>query len=75
METNLNIALNELKLNQSNYRPNLSEVLNELKLKEANYYRSKVIVLSEAILKNPNNSIQHAELSSSLNQLERLLTA
>lgn len=75
METSLNIALNELKLNQTNFRPNLSEVLKELKMKEASYYRSKVIVLSEAIIKNPNNKINELELNTSLNQLERLLTA
>lgn len=75
METTLNIVLNELKLNQSKYRPNLSEVLNELKEKETNYYRTKVITLTKAVINNPNDRFQQLELNTSLNQLERLLTA
>jgi hypothetical protein len=75
MKTNLNEALNELKLGYTNYHPNLNEILSELKVKETNYYRAKVISLSEAIIKNPNDRYQQVELNSSLNQLERLFSA
>lgn len=75
MKTILNEALNELKLNQFNIRPNLTEILDELKLKEANYHRTKVISLSDAVIKNPNSRFQQIELNSSLNHLERLLIA
>jgi hypothetical protein len=75
MESNLNIAMNELKLNLFNVRPNLTEILAELKLKEANHHRTKVITLSNAVNKNPNSRFQQIELNASLNHLERLLTA
>ena len=75
MKTNLNEALNELKLSYSNFRPNLNEVLADLKIQEVKYYRTKVISLSQTVIQNPNNRFQHEELNSSLNQLERMLTA
>ena len=75
MKTNLNEALNELKLSYSNFHPNLNEVLADLKMQETKYYRTKVISLSEAILKNPISGYQHAELNTSLTRLEGLLTA
>ena len=75
MKTNLNEALNELKLSYSNFHPNLNEILADLKTQEANYHRTKVISLTQAVIKNPNNRFQHVELNSSLNQLERMLTA
>lgn len=76
MKTTLNEALTQLKLKHSKFSPNLNEVLTELKTKEINYYRTKVVSLSESILRNPHNvNQQHAELQTSLNQLERSLIA
>ena len=75
MKTNLNEALNELKLSYSNFHPNLNEVLADLKMQEAKYYRTKVIQLSEAIINNPNSRFQQEELNTSLSRLEGLLTA
>ncbi|MBC3845627.1 hypothetical protein H8K90_04500 [Winogradskyella echinorum] len=75
METSLNIALIELKLSQTKFRPSLSEVLNELKKKEARCYQTKVISISETIINKSSKKIKKLKTNSSTGLLGRLLTA
>ena len=53
----------------------LSKIEDDLKTSEINHYRSKLVVLSQAITKNPHNRFRQLELQTTLQQLDRLLTA